>query len=52
MSKTTPREPRCIPKMEDLIKDISDGCSVAAVIAFYQPDALSIAGDIALPHWS
>ena len=44
MSKTTPRDPKSIPKMEDLMNDLGDGCCVAAAIAFYQPDNFPIAG--------
>ncbi|KAK7489164.1 hypothetical protein BaRGS_00019542, partial [Batillaria attramentaria] len=43
VSKTTPREPKTIPKMEDLMSDLGDGCSVAATISFYQPNALPVA---------
>ena len=44
VSKTTPREPKTIPKLQDLMGDLGDGCCVAAVIAFYQPDTFPVTG--------
>ncbi|XP_076438027.1 LOW QUALITY PROTEIN: uncharacterized protein LOC143277153 [Babylonia areolata] len=38
----TPREPRHVPVLKDLMEDLGDGCSVAAAIAFYMPDALPV----------
>ena len=46
VSKTTPRDPQNIPKMEDLMGDLGDGCCVAAAIAFYQPENFPISGQI------
>ena len=39
-----PRDPKSIPKMEDLMSDLGDGCCVAATIAFYQPDNFPVTG--------
>lgn len=36
--------------MEDLMNDIGDGSALASTIAFYQPDALSIAGQLISVH--
>ncbi|XP_070209593.1 calmodulin-regulated spectrin-associated protein 1-like isoform X2 [Littorina saxatilis] len=44
VSKSTPpRDSKTIPKMENLMSDLGDGCSVGATIAFYQPESLPVA---------
>ncbi|XP_059155891.1 calmodulin-regulated spectrin-associated protein 1-like isoform X3 [Physella acuta] len=37
-----PAEPVQVPLLEDLMRDIGDGTSVAAVIAYYRPELLNI----------
>ncbi|KAI8776658.1 calmodulin-regulated spectrin-associated protein 1, partial [Biomphalaria glabrata] len=36
------RDPIYVPLLEDLMRDIGDGCSVAAVIAYYRPHLVNI----------
>ncbi|BFZ21090.1 hypothetical protein BsWGS_24128 [Bradybaena similaris] len=36
------QEPVQVPLLEDLMRDIGDGCSLAAVIAYYKPQLLCI----------
>ncbi|CAH1776107.1 unnamed protein product [Owenia fusiformis] len=43
----TPRELPSIPTMEDLLKDISDGCCLAALLHFYCPSSIDL-NDICL----
>ncbi|XP_012946515.1 calmodulin-regulated spectrin-associated protein 1, partial [Aplysia californica] len=39
---TSPRDPVKVPPMEDLMRDVGDGCNVAALIAYYRPGQLNI----------
>ncbi|GFO41529.1 calmodulin-regulated spectrin-associated protein 1 [Plakobranchus ocellatus] len=36
------KEPVNVPLLEDIMRDIGDGCSVAALIAYYRPQLLDI----------
>ena len=43
-----PKEPQHIPQVNDLMKDLSDGCCLATIIHHYYPHLLSLEGKIAL----
>ncbi|XP_078263945.1 calmodulin-regulated spectrin-associated protein 2a isoform X2 [Rhinoraja longicauda] len=38
--QTLPKQVPCIPPVENLLKDTTDGCSLAALIHFYCPDII------------
>ena len=46
VNKLSPNEPPTVPALDDLIKDISDGCCMATVISFYCPDSLKLHGKV------
>lgn len=39
----------CIPLVENLLKDGTDGCALAALIHFYCPDIIKLEGMSAVP---
>ncbi|KAL8578425.1 hypothetical protein ACOMHN_014924 [Nucella lapillus] len=39
----TPRQPRSVAVLTDLMGDLGDGCCLAAAITFYQPEAFPVA---------
>lgn len=40
----------CIPLVENLLKDGTDGCALAALIHFYCPDVIKLEGMSAVPR--
>ncbi|XP_069794041.1 calmodulin-regulated spectrin-associated protein 2a isoform X2 [Narcine bancroftii] len=40
--QTLPKQLPCIPPVENLLKDTTDGCALAALIHFYCPDVIRI----------
>ncbi|XP_028666895.1 calmodulin-regulated spectrin-associated protein 2a isoform X3 [Erpetoichthys calabaricus] len=40
--QTMPRQMPCIPPVENLLKDSTDGCALAALIHFYCPDLVKL----------
>jgi hypothetical protein len=43
VSKSTPREVT-IPLLDDFLRDVGDGCSLAVLISFYYPQLLKLDG--------